>query len=44
MGLQIAMVVVQKQFHQMDEQVHDYHHDKHSLPVVGLLCMVFLAE
>jgi hypothetical protein len=31
MGLQIAMVVVQKQLHQRVEQVHDYHHDKHSL-------------
>jgi hypothetical protein len=35
------MVVVQKQLHQMAEQVHDYHHDKHSLPSGGLLFVVF---
>jgi hypothetical protein len=44
MGLQIAMVVVRRQFHQMDEHVHDCHHDKHSLPMVGLLFMVFFYE
>jgi hypothetical protein len=38
------MVVMSKQFHQMTEQVHDYHHDKHSLPMVGLLFVVFLDE
>jgi hypothetical protein len=32
MGLQIAMVVVRKQLHQTIEQVHDCHHNKHSLP------------
>jgi hypothetical protein len=44
MGLHITMVVVQRQFHQMAEQVHDCHHNKHSFPVVGLLFMVFLDE
>jgi hypothetical protein len=38
------MVVVWKQFHQTTKQVHDYHHDKHSLLVVGLLFMVFFYE
>jgi len=28
----------------MSEQVHDYHHDKHSLPSVALLFVVFLDE
>jgi hypothetical protein len=36
------MVVVWRQ--QMVENVHDYHHDKHSLPMVGLLFMVFIDE
>jgi hypothetical protein len=38
------MAVIHKQFHQMVEQVHDYHHAKHSLPLVGLLFLVFLDE
>jgi hypothetical protein len=38
------MVVVWKQFHQMVKQIHDYHHDKHSLPMIGLLFVVFLDE
>jgi hypothetical protein len=38
------MVVVQIRLHQMVEQVHDYHHYEHSLPLVGLLFMVFLDE
>ncbi len=44
LGLQIAMVVMWRQLHQTDEQVHDYHHDKHSLPMIGLLFVVFLNE
>jgi hypothetical protein len=44
MGLQIAMVGIRRQFHQTIEQVHDCHHDKHSLPMVGLLFVVFLNE
>jgi len=44
LGLQIAMVVVQRQLHQMVEQVHDCHHDKHSLLVVGLSFFVFIDE
>ncbi len=28
----------------MTKQVYDCHHDKHSLPMVGLLFMVFLDE
>jgi len=38
------MVVVQKRLHQTIKQVHDFHHDKHSLPMVGLLFVVFLNE
>jgi hypothetical protein len=38
------MVVIQKQLHQTIEQVHDCHHDKHSLPSIGLLFLVFLDE
>jgi hypothetical protein len=37
MGLQIAIVVVQRQQHPIVEQVHDCHHCEHSLPVVGSL-------
>jgi len=38
------MVVIQKQLHQMTKQVYDCHHDKHSLPMVGLFFMVFFDE
>ncbi len=38
------MVVIRRQIHQMVEQVHDYHHDEHSLPMVGLLFVVFIAK
>jgi hypothetical protein len=41
LGLHIAMIVMQKQLHQTAKQAHDCHHDKHSLPMVGLLFMVF---
>jgi len=44
MGLQIDMAVVQIQLHQMVEHVHDYHREKHSLPLVGLLFVVFFDE
>jgi hypothetical protein len=44
MGLHITMVVVQRQLHQMVEQVHDCHHDKRSLPVVELSFVVFFDE
>jgi hypothetical protein len=44
MGLQIAMVVVWKQLHQMVEHVHDYHHGEHSLHVIGLMFVVTLDE
>jgi hypothetical protein len=33
-----------RQFHQTNEQVHVYHHDKQSLPMIGLLFVVFLNE
>jgi hypothetical protein len=38
------MVVIQKQIYQTIEHVHYYHHDKHSLPLVGLLFIVFFDE
>jgi hypothetical protein len=38
------MVVVWRQLHQMVEQVHDYHHDEHSLPMVGLMSVVLFDE
>jgi hypothetical protein len=44
MGLHITVVVVWRQLHQTVEQVHDYHHNKDSFPVVGLLFVVFHNE
>ncbi len=44
MGLHIAMVVLRKQLHRITEHVHDYHHDEHSLHVIGLMCVVLLDE
>lgn len=38
------MVVLQKQLHQMVEHVNDCHHDEPSLPMIGLMFMVFLNE
>jgi hypothetical protein len=38
------MVVVQIQPHQTSKHVHDCHHYEHSLPLVGLLLVVFLDE
>jgi hypothetical protein len=38
------MVVVQRQLYEMTEHVHDCHHDKHPLPMVGLLFVVFIDE
>jgi hypothetical protein len=38
------MVVLRKQLHQMAEQVNDYHQEKHSLPTVGLLFVLFFDE
>jgi hypothetical protein len=38
------MVAMWKQLHHMAKQVHDYHHDKHSLPMVELLFVVFFDE
>jgi hypothetical protein len=38
------MVVMWKQLYQIVEQVHDCHHDKHSLPMVGLMFMVVSNE
>jgi hypothetical protein len=38
------MVVLRRQLHQMIKQVHDRNHDEHSLPVVGLMCVVLLDE
>jgi hypothetical protein len=38
------MVVVHIQPHQTVEQVHDCHHYEHSLPLVGLLFVVFSYE
>jgi hypothetical protein len=43
LGLQINMVVLRRYLHQTTKQVHDYH-DEHSLPRVGLMCVVFLDE
>ncbi len=37
-------MVVQRQLHQTTEHVHDCHHNKNSLPMVGLLFVVFLNE
>jgi len=44
MGLQIAMVVIWRQLHQMVEHVHDCHHGENSLPVVGLMFVVLVDE
>jgi hypothetical protein len=45
LGLQIAMVVLQRQLHQTTEQVHDCHHDEHvSLLMVGLMYLVLFDE
>jgi hypothetical protein len=43
-GLWIAMVVVWKQFHQTTKQVHDCHHEEHSLPMFGLLFMTLFDD
>jgi hypothetical protein len=42
--LWIATVIVLRQLHQTIEQVHDYHHEKHSLPMFGLLFMALFDE
>ncbi len=38
------MIVLQKQLQQMTKHVDDYHHDEHSLPMIGLMFMVFINE
>jgi hypothetical protein len=44
MGLYIAISVVWRQFHQIVEHVHDWHHCEHSLLVVGLMLVVSFGE
>jgi hypothetical protein len=38
------MGVLWKQFHQTTKHVHDCHYDEHSLPVIGLMFMMFFNE
>jgi hypothetical protein len=44
MGLQIAMVIVGRQLHQIVEQIHDCHHGEHSLLAIELMFVVLFNE